>query len=271
MYENYWQLRQKPFDNCCDPQFYFPGQSHQAALLKLRYAIENRRGGAILAGPSGSGKTLIVGMLRTLLAPQFTPVVHLVYPQMSTEQLLAYLAEELTGPEPPTPSVQQSVRRIEGFLAENARRGQHAVLVIDEAHLIEDSHSLEALRLLLNFESAGQPGLTLLLSGQPGILPTLDRMPQLEERLGVKSLLRPFSEPETADYVSHRLHVAGATRKIFETDALGAVHQLTHGIARRINRLCDLALLIGYAEERRSITGAQLEAVNDELVAVTPE
>jgi general secretion pathway protein A len=96
-------------------------------------------------------------------------------------------------------------------------------------------------------------------------------MPQLEERLGVKSLLRPFSETETADYVSHRLHVAGSNRKIFETDALPAVHRLTHGIARRINRLCDLALLIGYAEERRSITASQLEAVSDELVSVAPE
>jgi type II secretory pathway predicted ATPase ExeA len=271
MYESYWQLRQKPFENCGDPEFYFPGESHQAALLKLRYAIENQRGGAILAGPSGSGKTLLVGMLRNVLGPQFAPVVQLVFPQMSTEQLLAWLAEELAGPEPDGGSVPHSIRRIERFLAENTGRGQHALLVIDKAHLIEDSRTLEALRLLLNFESSGQMGLTLLLSGQPGILPILDRMPQLEERLGVKSLLRPFSEAETADYVTHRLHVAGAGRKIFENDALPAVHRLTHGIARRINRLCDLALLIGYAEERRSITGSQLEAVNEELVTIAPE
>ena len=64
MYESYWKLNQKPFENCSDPRFYYPGESHQAALLKLRYAIENRRGGALLAGPCGSGKTLLVGMLR---------------------------------------------------------------------------------------------------------------------------------------------------------------------------------------------------------------
>ena len=64
MYESYWNLEQKPFATGCDPRFYFPGESHQAALLKLRYAVENRCGGAILAGPSGSGKSLLVAMLR---------------------------------------------------------------------------------------------------------------------------------------------------------------------------------------------------------------
>ena len=75
MYESYWKLDQRPFASGCDPRFYYPGQSHQAALLKLRYAVENRCGGAILAGPSGSGKTLLVGMLRSAIAGQISPVV----------------------------------------------------------------------------------------------------------------------------------------------------------------------------------------------------
>jgi len=273
MYESYWQLAAKPFENCCDPRFYYPGESHQGALLKLRYAVENRRGGALLAGPSGSGKTLLVGMLRQMLGEQIGPLVHLVFPQMSTDQLLAYLAGELTGwaGGAGTPGVEQSIRQIEQFLGANTERGRHAVVTIDEAHLLDDSRTFEALRLLLNFESAGQPGLTLLLVGQPGILPALDRMPQVEERLGVKCLLRPFTEQETADYVAHRLKVAGGDQPIFEPDALATLHQLTHGIARRINRLCDLALLIGYAEERRTINASQLEAVSEELVTVVPE
>lgn len=273
MYESYWQLQQKPFENCSDPRFYYPGETHQAALLKLRYAIENQRGGALLAGPSGSGKTLLAGMLRATLGEEFTPFVHLVFPQMSTDQLLEYLADELVGPldGSPAPSVGQSVRRIEHFLAENLQRGGHAVVVVDEAHLLEDGRTLEAMRLLLNFELAGRPGLTLLMLGQPGVLPILDRTPQLEQRLGVKCLLRPFNAHETAEYVHHRLNVAGATRSIFEPDALETLHRLTHGIPRQINRLCDLALLIGYAEGQQSITAAGLEAVCEELVTVVPE
>ena len=138
MYETYWQLKQKPFENTVDPRFYYPGESHQAALLKLRYAVENRRGGALLAGPSGSGKTLLAGMLRGMLGADFSPFVPLVFPQMSTAELLAYLADEFDGGShaATNPGVQVSIRRIERFLAANSEKGRHAVLVIDEAHLL---------------------------------------------------------------------------------------------------------------------------------------
>ena len=96
-------------------------------------------------------------------------------------------------------------------------------------------------------------------------------MPQWEERLGVKCLLRPFNESETAAYVEHRLRVAGSPRSIVEPDALPTLQELTDGIARRINRLCDLALLVGYAEEQPTLSASHFESVCRELVAVTPE
>ncbi len=274
MYEAYWQLEEKPFENTPDPRFFYPGAPHQAALLKLRYAIENHRGGALLAGASGLGKTLVVGMLRTVLDDEFAPFVHLVFPQMEADELLGYLAGWLAGGEDldrlATPA--GAVRRIESFLAENTERGRHAVVVVDEAQLLEDRRTLEAMRLLSNFQALGRAGLTLLLVGQAGILPVLDRMPQLEERLAVKCLLRPFTATETSEYVAHRLRTAGAgAREVFTPDALRTLHELTCGIPRRINRLGDLALLIGYAESQSSITAAQIEAVCHELVTVAPE
>lgn len=273
MYENYWQLDQKPFENRCDPEFYFPGASHQAALLKLRYAIENQRGAALLAGTSGTGKTLLIEMLRKVLDERFAPLAHLVFPQMPTDQLLAYLADRLTASRPTeaVPSLRQSIERIEAFLADNTQQGRQAVVVVDEAHLIEDTATWESLRLLLNFEVDGRPGITLLVVGQPAILPHLDRMSHLEERLAVKCLLRPLLQQETRDYVLHRLKVAGASHAIFEPDGFDTLFQATRGIARRINRLCDLALLIGFAEEQRTISAGQLEAVCQELVAVAAD
>lgn len=273
MYENYWQLTQKPFENAADLRFYYPAESHQSALLKLRYAIENRRGGALLAGPSGCGKTLLTAMLPSILGESFTPLVRMVFPQMSTPELLAYLAEELDGDAAGggSSSVDASIRRIQKSLAANSEKGRHAVLVIDEAHLLESARTFEALRLLLNFEPNGTPAMTLLLVGEPAILPIFDRMPQWEERLGVKCLLRPFHESETAAYVEHRLRVAGATRSIIEPNAIPTLHELTRGNARRINRLCDLALLIGYAEEQSTLSAGHFEAVCRELVTVAPE
>ena len=120
---------------------------------------------------------------------------------------------------------------------------------------MDDTRTLEALRLLLNFESDSEPALTLLLVGHPALLPQIDRMPAFEERLGVKCLLRPFNVDETAGYMNFRMQAAGAKKQIFEPAAMEALHELSHGLPRQINRLCDLALLVGYAEERQSHRG----------------
>lgn len=273
MYKAYWQLHSRPFENCIDSRFYYPSDVHQGALLKLRYAVENRRGAALLTGTAGSGKTLLVNALKRQLDEHFTPFVHIVFPQMSVSELLAYLAAEMGALSNPIArvSVDESVSRLQHFLIENTQRGCHAVMAVDEAHLLLDSGALEALRLLMNFESAAQPALTLLLVGQPTLLPALERMPGLEARLSVKCLLRPLNLEETVSYVTHRLTAGGATREIFASEALVTLHQLTSGNPRRINRLCDLALLIGFAEEQVRINAHQIEAVSNELVTIAAE
>lgn len=276
MYESYWRLHAKPFENHADPRFYYPSESHQGALLKLRYAIGQRRQAALLAGASGIGKTLLVDVLKRQLEQTVQPFVRLVFPQMSPAELLAYLAGELNNESAlsaaaPTPPVESSVRRIQQALAKNAARGQHAVVVIDEAHLLRDPAVFETLRLLLNFEIDGRPPFTLLLVGQPGLLRSIERMPSLEERLGAKSLLRSFTPEETSGYVAHRLQATGATREVFDSSALDALHCLSLGLPRRVNRLADLALLVGFAEERSTISAEQIEAVHEDLVTVAAE
>jgi type II secretory pathway predicted ATPase ExeA len=273
MYEAYWQLQSRPFENCADARFYYPSEVHQGALLKLRYAVENHRGAALLAGAAGVGKTLLINSLKRQLGESFAPFIHVVFPRMSQSELLAYLAAELgaLGEGASAVPVDESVRRLERFFRDNAQRDCHAVVAIDECHLLLDTEALETLQLLLNFESETRPALTLILAGQPQVLPALARMPGLEARLGVKCLLRPLDLDETASYVNHRMTAAGAEREIFTSDALTALHGLTGGNPRRINRLCDLALLIGYAEEQMRINAPQIEAVSNELVAVAPD
>jgi type II secretory pathway predicted ATPase ExeA len=272
MYEAYWQLLTKPFDACVDARSYYPSEVHQGALLKLRYAVENRRGGALLAGGSGSGKTLLVGWLRRQLAENHTPFVHIVFPQMSPAELLTYIADEVGAtPTHAGAGLDQTVRRLQQFLIGNTAQGRHAVIAVDEAHLLAEAGNLETLRLLTNFDNGAQPTLTLLLVGHTSLMPALDRMPALEERLGVKCVLRPFTLDETASYVTHRLGAAGANREIFTHDALTRLHQLARGNPRRINRLCDLALLIGFAEEQSMIEAAHIESVAGELVNVGPD
>lgn len=272
MYETYWQLSHQPFANTSDSRFYYPTETHQGAILKLRYAIENRRGAALLAGASGLGKTLLAQSLLQQLPEQFAPRVNIVYPQMPPDQLLAFIAGELVGKHASvSPTVQQSVHVINQALAKNAQAGRHAIVVIDEAQLLRNTAGLETVRLLLNFEYGGQTGLTILLVGQPTLLASLERAPELDERLGVKCLLRALSPEETISYVAFRLRAAGAKRDLFDQPALEAVHRLSLGNPRRINRLCDLALLIGYAEERRTISAEQIESISNELVTLAAE
>ncbi|HEY4233057.1 MAG TPA: AAA family ATPase [Lacipirellulaceae bacterium] len=273
MYLDYWQLTQPPFEPVAVRAAFFPCEAHEAALLKLRYAVENERGAALLAGPSGSGKTMLVHLLREHLAERFAPVVHLVFPLMSGRDLLVCLAEQLGAPaaDPPRYTVEESVRRLDSFLSQNNQQGRQAVAIVDEAHLLEDCGALETLRLLLNFGSGGRSALTLILVGQMNLLSAVSRLPSLEERLGVKALLRAFTPEETAGYVHHRLAAAGATREIFTPDAVEAIHYLSRGLARQINRLADLALLVGFADRLPRLGAEQIEAVSEELVTVGGE
>jgi type II secretory pathway predicted ATPase ExeA len=267
MYQSYWQLDSRPFEHTADARFHFSADSQRGALLKLRYVLENRRGAAVLAGESGLGKTLLVQKLIGELDPAFTPRVHLVFPQMPPDQLLTYLADQLTGQfSPITSTIDQSVRRIERLLIANAQAGKHAIIAIDEAHLLSDRRTLEAIRLLMNFQHQGQPTATFLLAGQTNLVLSLRRFPPLDERVAVTCVLSRLSAEETARYIQHRLSTAGAKRTIFEPSAIQAIQELTHGIPRRINRLCDLALLVGYGEELTTLTAEHLESIHQELV-----
>ncbi|MCL4203242.1 MAG: AAA family ATPase [Pirellulaceae bacterium] len=268
MYTNYWGLDCRPFDKQDDPRFYYPSETHQATLLKLHYAIENRQGAGLLAGMSGLGKTLLVRSLFESLPEEYQPRIHLRFPQLNPESLVSYLAAELTGERSSGHSLEVHLQRIETGLAHCVDQGQHALVVIDEAHLLCGTDTMETVRLLLNYE----PAWTVLLVGQTALLPALERMPELEERLGVKCLLRRFTADETVAYVSHRMHAAGAAdvHAIFEPQALEVLHQRADGVPRKINRLADMALLIGFAEEQRTITADRIEAVADELTTIAP-
>ena len=274
MYQDYWQLATKPFEPYVGTEvegWYFPSEPHEGASLKLRYALDSRRTAMAIAGPIGVGKTMLIHRVIADLDEPMWPIAHVVFPQMSGRELLAYLADELQAPpvEDPRWTIDESLRRIENWLATNQAEGRHALVVVDEAHLLEESGSLETLRLLLNLGD-GKPAMSLLLIGQMSLLSALGRTPALEDRIAVRSLLRTFTSAETAEYIGHRMQAAGADREIFTTNAINTIHQLAGGAPRSINRLADLALIIGFAEQLATIDAAHINSVSQELLSVTP-
>jgi len=272
MYEAWWQLARRPFDTGRDPAAYYPSETHQGALARLRYAIESARGSALLAGPAGTGKSVLIGQLLRQLPETFAPQVRLACPQALGRELLAVVAAQLSpgrdSPAPPT--TLEAYQLLEERLQANSLAGQQAVVVLDEAHLIAGSDAWEAVRALAALESAQGPLVSVLLVGQPSLIGKVAALPSLEERLAMKCALRPFTLEETQSYVQHRLGYAGTTAAVFEPAAVEALHEHSGGSPRRINRLADLALLVGFAEGLSRISATVVSSLAEELLLEPP-
>jgi general secretion pathway protein A len=273
MYQAHWGLQSRPFDSGLESSFYFPSELHEAALLKLHYAIETRRSVAVICGESGLGKTMLLDAVFSQLPEFVAPTVRVVYPAMPPDQLLGYLARQIAPREEAFGGIGDSIETIERILRHNLAENQHAVVAIDEAHLLESFGSLEPLRLLLNLateSSEVESAMTLVLSGSPILLSHLARHPALEDRVAVRCVLERFSATETSAFIRHRLSAAGWNKPpMFDEDAIELIHELTLGAPRRINRLCDLTLMVGYAQDKSQIDMLTVETANAELTSRT--
>ena len=233
MYQDYWKLTGRPFENRCDSKYYYPAETHQAALLKLHYAIENRRAAAMLCGPGGIGKSLLVSSLHRQLSDQFRPVINLVFPALDSHQLIRHIVDQIESNGQDVHAARDSasdLARFERFLRGNLDAKRHAVIIVDESHLLEQNGLLEPLRLLLNIaanESEGEAAWTLVLVGQPTLLAHVERYASLDERLSVKCMLNRFLPEETSSYIQHRMRESGSNaEQIFDFTAMERIHLL---------------------------------------------
>ncbi len=271
MYERYWHLDRPAFESDFDPEFYFPARSHQGALLKLRFCLEHRKGIALLVGDHGVGKTYLTQVLEQELDGPQRPFLRLVFPQLSPADMLSYLAMRLgasPGPGIPRGSQDQTLRSLESRLEALASEGQRRVIVLDDAHLLQPQH-FETLQLLMSVQQQVGNMLSFVLVGRPELLSRVERVPGLDQRVAVRMAVDPLTADETQAYIEHRLRIAGKSESMFRDDAYQAFWEISQGVPRRMNQICDLSLLVGYADAMSELTSVEVEAAAEELLAVS--
>ncbi|MDD2689094.1 MAG: AAA family ATPase [Candidatus Omnitrophica bacterium] len=265
MYEKYWGLSEKPFENTPDPRFMYYSKKHEEALTRLLYAVKEEKGAAMLTGEYGSGKTVLSRILiDELIKNKIYEVALIIHPQLNPLEFMQEIIYQLKN-EHVEGSKPKLLHMLQDSIYKNFREEKKTVVLIDEAQIIRNQETFEEVRLFLNFQLNNKFLITLILIGQPELLRKINAIPQLEQRLGIKYHLTGLDDKETQEYIKHRLEVARAQREIFTKEALEIIYQYSKGLPRKINNICDLSLLIGFGSEAKEIGKELAEKVAADL------
>jgi general secretion pathway protein A len=272
MYTNYFNLKQAPFSIAPDPRYLFMSERHREALAHLLYGIGSGGGFVLLTGEIGAGKTTVCRCFIEQI-PENCRLAYIFNPKLTVEELLLTICDEFRIELPPASTgslgVKGYVDAINSYLLASHAQGNNNVLVIDEAQNLSPQ-VLEQLRLLTNLETSERKLLQIILIGQPELRTMLAQpdLEQLAQRVIARYHLGPLSVEETGAYVVHRLTVAGAHPGMpIPVSLAPLIHRLTQGVPRRINLLCDRALLGAYVENSREVTPKILRRAAQEVFA----
>ena len=283
MYAHHFGLSQDPFSIAPDPRYLFMSERHREALAHLLYGVAGPHGAAggsgggfvLLTGDIGTGKTTICRCFMEQI-PAGCHVAYIFNPKLTVTELLQSVCQEFhittaaaaaSGP----PTLKDYIDALNAFLLQSHAAGQSSVLIIDEAQNLT-LDVLEQLRLLTNLETSERKLLQIVLIGQPELRALLARpeMEQLAQRVIARFHLDALTEAESAQYIAHRLAVAGFAGPLpFDRPALRRIHRLARGVPRRINLLCGRALLGAWANglfraDRKVIDKAAAEVFGSE-------
>ena len=271
MYERYFGLQRNPFGSSPDPEFLTATAHTREAMAGLEYGITERKGILVLTGEVGTGKTV---MLRSVLAKFQGDSVHSAYvfnPRLEGLEFLEFVLWDF-GLEPVARTKSAMLHQLNRWLLECYRERETCFIVIDEAQ--ECSWELlEEVRLLTNLETSSEKLVQVILSGQPE-LETMLRMQnarQLRQRIALWCRTYPLSLEETVAYIQTRLRIAGTTELLFAEAAVRRVYELSSGLPRVINLICEHALILAYVHQERKVFAGIVDAVSSDLMLETAD
>ena len=262
-------LEREPFSTSPDPAFFYQSQNHRAALANLIIEFRLKRGLSVVLGDVGTGKTTLGRKLVQMLKEREGFIFHLVLdPTYPSEDLFfnSLIRTLDIGVTAPTPTLVDYREVLERFLFQKGiQEHQTVVFIIDEAHKL-NTLSLEALRILLNYETNEAKLLQLVLLGQMELLPLLTGMPNLMDRISFRQTLKPFDLAETRRMIQFRLQEAGYQSRLalFTDDAIEAIYEHSEGYPRRIAMICHRALRTLVMQKGRAVDGTLIEELLQE-------
>ena len=272
MYEDHFGLRERPFQLTPDPKYWFDSATHRKAMAYLGYGLAQGEGFIVITGDIGAGKTTLVGHLTSRIDPANMKVISLVSSAIQADDLLRIVAMGLGVTDVPR-SKAELLAVIERGLNAVARTGRRTLLIVDEAQALDVS-AVEELRMLSNFQAGGKALLQIFLLGQPEFRQRLhgsESLEQLRQRIIAIHHLDPMGEEEIAEYVAHRLHIAGwQGTPDFADDAFPLIHRLTAGVPRRVNQLMSRVMLHAGMTRAPVIDAALIDAVHADALNDLP-
>ncbi len=265
-YLDFYNLKEHPFSNIVDSRFYYNSSQHSQAVVKLKHAIDARRGLSVVVGDIGAGKTTLARKLLEELDEKSyeAALLVIIHSSVSSEWLLKKLALQL-GVKEVKESKVEVLGQIYGRLAEIYEQGRIAVILMDEVQMLKSREIMEEFRGLLNMEFAEGKMVNLVLFGLTGMEDILSLDEPLKQRVSMRIRLSALSEEEAKSYMLHRLEVAGARNGLFTPAAFHAVYNCSKGLPRLINTICDNALLDGFLFKSEVIDERVIKAVAADL------
>jgi general secretion pathway protein A len=267
MYQEFYGLRERPFELTANTRFLFLTHRQREALSILEYGLLSAKSLTLLIGDAGTGKTTL---LQAALESERCRAVHCVYlnnPMLSAADFVALLASRFQLGDEAGRSKSVLLDRLDAKLRQSRVEGQVTALVIDEAQSLS-TELLEEVRLLANMETETDKLLPVVGAGPQELAERLEEpnLRQLKQRVALRCELEPFTLDDSAAYIARRIHAAGGVpAEMFTQEAVRLIHERAAGIPRVINVICDNALVSGMALGRRRVERAVVTEVCEDL------